>query len=119
MKQINQGELYEHLSGFLKLKGIELKEGSYTQKVQKGCTLLSDAINLSQNGLERAKVGIDKKLDQMRQVIHEKTAPKAPPATASSRNPPPKASPAPQATSLKKGVKASGSKKRKSRAARR
>ncbi len=77
MKTIQRDELYEHLSGFLKSKGIELKEGSYTKGVQKGCTLLADAINLSQKGLNRAKGEVDKKLEQMRQVIHEKTAPKA------------------------------------------
>jgi hypothetical protein len=38
--------------------------------------LLADAINLSQVGLSRAKVQVDRKLDQMRQVIHEKTAPR-------------------------------------------
>jgi hypothetical protein len=80
MKAIQQDELYEHLSGFLKGKGIELKEGSYANGIQKGCTLLADAINLSQKGLSRAKVEVDKKLDQMRQVIHEKTAPKSKPA---------------------------------------
>jgi len=76
MKPIEKDELYEHLSGFLKGKGIELKEGSYANVIQKGCTLLADAINLSQKGISRAKVGIDKKLDQMRQAVHEKTAPK-------------------------------------------
>jgi hypothetical protein len=80
MKPIQRDELYEHLSGFLKGKGIELKDGSYANGIQKGCTLLADAINMSQKGLSRAKVGIDRKLDQMRQVIHEKTAPKQKPA---------------------------------------
>ena len=75
MKPIQKDELYDHVSGFLKGKGIELKEGSYAKGIQKGCTLLADAINLSQAGLSRAKVEVDKKLEQMRQVIHEKTAP--------------------------------------------
>src|SRR6266566_8094772 len=76
MKQIQKDELYEHLGQFLKDKGIELTEGSYTKGIHAGCSLLADAINLSQAGLERAKAGLDKKLDQVRQVIHEKTAPK-------------------------------------------
>ena len=75
MKTLEKDELYQHLHGFLKTKGVELKEGSYSQSIQKGCALLSDAINVSQQGLTRAKVEIDKKLDQLRQVIHEKTAP--------------------------------------------
>jgi hypothetical protein len=75
MKTLDKDELYQNLQGFLKTKGIELKEGSYAQGIQKSCTLLAEAINASQKGLSKAKVGIDKKLDQMRQVIHEKTAP--------------------------------------------
>jgi hypothetical protein len=80
MKTIEKDELFEHLSQFLKTKGVELKEGSYTGGIQKGCTLLADAINLSQKGIKRAKVEINKKVDRMRQVIHEKTAPKVKPA---------------------------------------
>src|SRR6266851_3594196 len=78
MKPIQKDELYEHLGQFLKDKGIELTEGSYTKGIHAGCSLLADAINLSQAGLERAKAGLDKKLDQVRQVIHEKTAPNPP-----------------------------------------
>jgi len=89
MKPINKDELYEHLSGFLKAKGIEMKEGSYTQRLQKGCNLLADAVNLGQKGLQKAKSEIDRKLDQMRQVIHEKTAPKTPSPAAGRENRPP------------------------------
>jgi hypothetical protein len=76
MKPIQKAELYEHLSQFLKAKGIEMKDGSYPKAVQKGCSILADAINLSQKGITQAKVQIDKNLDRMRQVIHEKSAPK-------------------------------------------
>ena len=74
MKPLEKDELYQNLQGFLKNKGVELNPGSYSQKIQKSCELLSDAINAGQHGLARAKVEIDKKLDQLRQVIHEKTA---------------------------------------------
>ena len=77
MKPLEKHELYENLTGFLKTKGIELKDGSYVQAIQKSCSLLSEAINLGQQGLGRAKTKIDSKLDQVRQVIHEKTAPKS------------------------------------------
>jgi hypothetical protein len=77
MKPLEKHELYENLTGFLKTKGIELKAGSYAQAIQKSCSLLTDAINLGQGGLEKAKTKIDTKLDQVRQVIHEKTAPKS------------------------------------------
>ena len=79
MKPLNQDELYQNLRGFLKGKGIDLQEGRYARGIQKSCSLLSDAINLGQQGLDRAKTEVDKKLDQMRQVIHEKTAPKTSP----------------------------------------
>jgi hypothetical protein len=77
MKPLEKHELYENLTGFLKTKGIELKAGTYAQAIQKSCSLLTDAINLGQEGLEKAKTKIDTKLDQVRQVIHEKTAPKS------------------------------------------
>ena len=86
MKPIQKDELYEHLSGFLKAKGVEMKDGSYPKAVQKGCSILADAINLSQKGITQAKAQIDKNLDRMRQVIHEKTAPRtAPQAGGSSK----------------------------------
>jgi hypothetical protein len=83
MKPIEKDEVYEHLRGFLRSKGIELQEGSYSQTIQKSCSILADAINLSQRGIEKAKTGIDQQLDKMRQVIHEKTAPKPQNAAAS------------------------------------
>ena len=76
MKPIKENELFGHLSGFLKARGVELKEGSYAQSIQKGCSILTDTINLSQQGIELTKAQIDKQLDSMRQVIHEHTAPK-------------------------------------------
>jgi hypothetical protein len=79
MKPIQKDELYDHLAQFLKAKGIEMKDGSYPKAVQKGCSILADAINLSQRGITEAKARIDRNLDRMRQVIHEKTSPKAPP----------------------------------------
>ena len=79
MKPIQKDELYEHLCQFLNAKGVEMKDGSYPKAVQKGCSILADAINLSQKGITEAKARIDKNLERMRQVIHEKTAPKAPP----------------------------------------
>lgn len=88
MNPIQKDELYENISQFLRTKGIDLKEGSYTKGIHAGCSLLADAINLSQTGIERAKTGIEKKLDQVRQVIHEKTAPK-PPVSATRSAPPP------------------------------
>ncbi len=85
MKPIRKDELYEHLSQFLKDKGIEMKDGSYPAAIQKGCSFLADAINLSQKGITRAKVEIDKNLEKMRQVIHEKTAPKPAPKAGAGR----------------------------------
>lgn len=75
MKPLQRDELFENLQDFLKHRGVELKGSSYIQNIQRGCALLSDAINAGQVGFGRAKVEIDKKLDQLRQAIHEKTAP--------------------------------------------
>jgi hypothetical protein len=97
MKPLEKDELYQNLNGFLKMKGVELKDGSYAQTIHQACTLLSDAINLSQQGIARARKGVNEKLDQMRQVIHEKTAPKPPPRPAPAepaRSPVPEAAPA-------------------------
>ena len=68
MKPLKKDELFENLQGFLKAKGVELKDGSYSRKIQDSCSLLADAINAGQKGLERARDEIDKKLDQLRQV---------------------------------------------------
>lgn len=94
MKPLEKDELFQNLSEFLKRKGIELKQGSYAQGIQKGCTLLTGTVNAGRRGLECAKAGFDKKLDRMRQVIHEKTAPKAA-AAPSPPEPPPQAAASP------------------------
>jgi hypothetical protein len=91
MKRIKKDELYRHVDGFLKTKGVELKPGSYTDRIQRVCGLLSDVINTSQSGLERAKEETEKGLEKVRQVIHEKTAPKPPPT----QTPPPTSAPPP------------------------
>ena len=77
MKTIKEDELFQNLSEFLKLKGVELKDGAYAHRVRQGCNLLTDVINCTQKTVRQAKVEVDKKLDQLRQSIHEATAPKA------------------------------------------
>jgi hypothetical protein len=84
MKQLGKNELFKNLSGFLKSRGIELTEGSYAKGIQQTCSLLTNAINLGQDSLERAKMEVDKSCAHVRQVIHEKTAPKAPPVMSAS-----------------------------------
>lgn len=113
MKPIKKDDLYSHLGQFLKTRGIELKEGSYASTLQKSCGVLTDFINLSQKGVERAKTEVDKKLDQLRQVIHEKTAPQ--PANGKSTAGGPKAS-APKGPATAADAKASGRKTRKAKA---
>ncbi len=84
MKQINKEELYDNLSEFLKTKGVNLQDGSYSRGIQAGCSFLADAINLSQAGINRAREEIEKQFEHARQVIHEKTAPKTTAKSASS-----------------------------------
>ena len=102
MKSIQKDELYEHVRQFLRAKGIEMKEGSYPNGIQKGCSILTDAINLSQKGITQAKVQIDKNLDRMRQVIHEKTTPK-PSGSRKSKGQGPKPKAQPQKDQAAKG----------------
>ena len=81
MQTIKKDELFRNLGGFLKSKGIELNEGSYTKRIQQGCNLLSDAINATQKTVKQTKAQVDQALDKLRQSIHESTAPSPPPPT--------------------------------------
>ena len=86
MKTIKKDELFQSLGDFLKLKGVELKGGAYAQRIRQGCDLLTDAINGTQKTVKRTKVKVDEKLDQLRQSIHEATAPKPPPTSKSAQS---------------------------------
>ena len=112
MKSIEKHEIFENLSSFLKTRGIELKAGSYSQGVQKACEILTDTVNLSQRGLERAKDTLDKNLDRVRQVIHEKTAPKPPPV---SPRPSPKSTARANSTASNSSAKKASPRKRSRR----
>ena len=79
MKTIKPDELFSSLGGFLKTKGIELNDGDYTHRIRKGCNLVSDAINATQSAVKQTKVEVDHALDQLRQTIHQHTAPPPPP----------------------------------------
>lgn len=87
MQTIKKDELFRNLGGFLKSKGIELNEGSYTTRIQQGCNLLGEAINATQRTVKTTKVKVDRALDQLRQTIHENTAP-TPPAEPKTKAPP-------------------------------
>ena len=77
MSDIKKEEMFGNLKNFLKSKGIEVQEGSYADGIRKGCEILTDTVNMSQRAFDRAKVAVDKGLDQVRQTVHEKTAPKS------------------------------------------
>jgi len=121
MKHIEKDELYQHLSGFLTKKGIEFKDGSYTQRIQQGCSILADLVNMGQEGLEKAKTTADQNVERLRQIIHEKTAPKTPqtspdpePASTPAAEPAPKAKPTPKAASKTRAKAATAKSKKKS-----
>jgi len=80
MQTIKKDELFHSLGDFLKSKGIELSDGSYTTRIQKGCNLLSDVINGTQKTVSKTKAQVDQALGQLRETIHKSTAPKPPPA---------------------------------------
>lgn len=79
MNKIDKEELFEQLSRFLKTKGIELQEGPYTRTIHKSCQVLADTLNLSQQAMERARVEVERSLEQVREAMHRKTAPRKPP----------------------------------------
>ena len=83
MQTIKKDELFRNLGDFLKSKGIELNDGSYTTRIQQGCNLLSDAINATQKTVKKTKVKVDQALDQLRETIHQRTAPPPPPQAKS------------------------------------
>ena len=96
MKTVKKDELFSHLGDFLKSKGIELKQGSYTSRIKQGCNLLADAINATGETVSKTKVEMDRGLDKLRQTIHKSTAPQPPPQTKSqSRATPPEKPPTP------------------------
>jgi hypothetical protein len=84
MNKVERDEIFGNLKEFLKAKGIELQDGSYTQRIRRGCDLLTDTINVSGRALKQAKTAVDRKLDRVRQAIHDKTAPKPPAGQAAS-----------------------------------
>merc|ERR1711991_187893 len=76
MKQIKRDDLYRHLDLFLKDRGVELKKGStLSKRLREGCVVLTDTINKTQSAIDRAKKEVDGKIDKVRGIIHEKTAP--------------------------------------------
>ncbi len=105
MKKIEENELYENFSHFLKGKGVELKTGSYARILQRGCSFLTDAVNFGQQGVHTVGTELNEKLDQLRQCVHEATAPK----TQTTPEAPPKGTeaPAPKPPPVKPGGKAS------------
>jgi hypothetical protein len=105
MKTVNKDELFQNLSGFLKSKGIELKQGSYTRRVQQGCGLLAEAVNATQKTVRTARTKADQALEQLRQSIHEATAPKPPPIPKSKKKTTPAKPAKPVAAKKKSGRK--------------
>jgi len=106
MKNIKQDELFSHLGDFLKSKGIELNEGSYTARIKQGCNLLGEAINATQKTVSNTKAKVDRALDDLRQTIHESTAPPTPSPTKGKNRTTPRAQPPAAARKKKGGPKA-------------
>ena len=76
MKTIKKDELFKNFSEFLNAKGVELTDGDYARRINRACDLLTEAINGTQTAVKRARGEVDKKLTQLRQTIHEATAPR-------------------------------------------
>lgn len=96
MKTIAKNELFDHLNEFLQSRGIELKDGSYANRIRKGCDLLAEAINTTQQTFEKARSQVDSKLQKFRASLHRATAPEPPvmkPAAKAEAEPTPAPSP--------------------------
>ena len=92
MKKLKKNDLFNHIDKFLKEKGIELRETApFGNRIKTSCTILTDTINNAQSTLGKARDHMDEHLDKMRGIIHEKTAPKEPEATATKKKAKPKA----------------------------
>jgi hypothetical protein len=77
MKKLRQNDLFNHIDQFLKDKGIEIREAApLGSRLKTGCQLLTETINNAQGALGKARDHMDDHLDKMRNIIHEKTAPK-------------------------------------------
>jgi hypothetical protein len=77
MKKLRQNDLFKHIDQFLKDQGIEIREAApLGSRLKTGCQLLTDTINNAQSTLGKARDHMDDHLDKMRNIIHEKTAPK-------------------------------------------
>ena len=111
MQTIKKDELFRNLGDFLKSKGIELSDGSYTTRIQKGCNLLSDVINGTQKTVRNTKAQVDHALDQLRETIHKTTAPKPPPASTK----PPQAKKAPKPGAKRPTASAKASRRKSAR----
>jgi hypothetical protein len=113
MKEIKKEEVFGQFRDFLKSKGIELQEGTYTQRIRQGCEIVADSVNLSQRALRETKSAVNQGLDQLRQAIHEHTAP--PPARGQAAPPSSAAQTASPRRDRKKGKPDSRQVKAKSR----
>ncbi len=103
MKTIEKDELFQSLSGFLKAKGIELKEGVYAQRIRQACNLLGDAVNATQKTAMKAKDELDRNLARLRESLREKKAKAPGPSPAAASDPAP--SPAPRTVKPKSSRK--------------
>lgn len=103
MKTVNKDELFQNLSGFLKSKGINLEDGSYTHRIRQGCNLLSDIVNATEETAVRAKAEVEKTVEAVRETLHKATAPKTAPVSSASKPPPSAPSPAGEPKSKKAG----------------
>lgn len=110
MKKIHKDEIYQNIGTFLKQRGIELNDGSYTSTIRNCCSFLTDTINLSQQGITKVGEEVTRAMDEMRSRIHEATAP----TKAGATPPPPTGSKASQPKERAKASKPGSARKAES-----
>ena len=82
MKTIDQDELFRNITQFLQRKGVELKEGSYSRRLQQCCGLLADVVNTTNKTVARACAEVDQKLKDIRETVRRPSGRKPPPQPA-------------------------------------
>jgi len=76
MKKLKPEDLFQHLNGFLKDKGVELAGSKrISQSLRRSCEKITQSINTANQAIRFAKKQVEAKLDQMRDAIHLKTTP--------------------------------------------
>lgn len=81
MKTLKKGELFRSVKKHLEANGVILEKGEASDKLRAGCALLTAVATKGQSSFQTAKNAVTEQIDNLRQTIHDKTAPTAKPVS--------------------------------------